>query len=108
MEEPYNNDGNEIFSQRVKAGKRTYFFDVKATRTDDFYLTITEIRKKQGHDGETYRDKQKIFLYKEDFEKFVDALQNSYEKVKELLPEFDFKKPADYHQQDDQDGHKWE
>jgi len=95
VEEQYFNDGNEIFSQRVKAGKRTYFFDIKATRSEDFYLTITEVRKKQGFGGEIFKDKQKIFLYKEDFEKFVEAMNNAYDKVKELLPEFDFKKAAE-------------
>jgi hypothetical protein len=108
VEEQYINDGNEIFSQRVKAGKRTYFFDIKATRSEDFYLTITEVRKKQGYGGEILKDKQKIFLYKEDFEKFVEAMNNSYDKVKELLPEFDFKKAAENNYNGDSDGIKWE
>ena len=83
-------DRNEIFSKRVRAGKRTYFFDVKATRSNDYYLTITESKRKYKNDGFSY-EKHKIFLYKEDFVKFVEALNESVEHVKsELLPNFDF------------------
>lgn len=85
-----DSDKNEIFSQRVRAGKRTYFFDVKATRSNDYYLTITESKRKYKDDGYTY-EKHKIFLYKEDFNKFMDALNNTVDHVKEeLMPEFDF------------------
>lgn len=65
----------EIYSKAVRAGKRTYFFDVKSTRKDEFYLTITESKKRFEPDGNFYFEKHKIFLYKEDFEKFVDGLQ---------------------------------
>ncbi|MBO3697649.1 DUF3276 family protein [Roseivirga sp. E12] len=83
-------DRNEIFSKRVRAGKRTYFFDIKATRSNDYYLTITESKRKYKEDGFTY-EKHKIFLYKEDFAKFVNALSETVEHVKEeLMPEFDF------------------
>ena len=83
-------DKNEIFSKRVKAGKRTYFFDVKATRSNDYYLTITESRRKYKDDGFTY-EKHKIFLYKEDVNKFLEALTTTLEHVKtELMPDFDF------------------
>ena len=83
-------DRNEIFSKRVRAGKRTYFFDIKATRSNDYYLTITESKRKLKDDGFTY-EKHKIFLYKEDFGKFVDALNESVDHVKnELMPEVDF------------------
>jgi len=83
-------DRNEIFSKRVRAGKRTYFFDIKATRSNDYYLTITESKRKYKDDGFSY-EKHKIFLYKEDFVKFVDALNETVEHVKsELLPDFDF------------------
>ena len=83
-------DRNEIFSKRVRAGKRTYFFDIKATRSNDYYLTITESKRKYKEDGFSY-EKHKIFLYKEDFVKFVDALNDTVEHVKsELLPDFDF------------------
>ncbi|MBB6460679.1 DUF3276 family protein [Flammeovirga kamogawensis] len=77
----------EIFSRKVRAGKRTYFFDVKATRSNDYYLTITE-SKKRFKDDQPVFEKHKIFLYKEDFEKFVDALGDCVDKVKnDLLPE---------------------
>ena len=90
MEEKKVNDKEEIFSKRVKAGKRTYFFDVKSTRSNDFYLTITESKRKFQEEGFTY-EKHKIFLYKEDFKKFVDALNESVNHVKdELLPDVDF------------------
>jgi uncharacterized protein DUF3276 len=85
-------DKKEIFSERVRAGKRTYFFDVKATRSKDYYLTITESKRKYKDDGYTY-EKHKIFLYKEDFNKFVNALNHTVNHVKEeLLPEVDFEK----------------
>lgn len=65
----------EIYSKAVRAGKRTYFFDVKATRRDEFYLTITESKKRFEQDGNYHYEKHKIFLYKEDFEKFIEGLQ---------------------------------
>ncbi|MDN5202566.1 DUF3276 family protein [Fulvivirgaceae bacterium BMA10] len=90
MEENKQNEREEIHSQRVRAGKRTYFFDVKATRSNDYYLTITESKRKFKDDGYVY-EKHKIFLYKEDFDKFKDALNETIEHVKtELLPEVDF------------------
>lgn len=90
MEEKHSNEREEIFSERVRAGKRTYFFDVKATRSNDYYLTITESKRKYKEDGFTY-EKHKIFLYKEDFDKFVSALNNTVNHVKdELLPDLDF------------------
>lgn len=67
----------EIFTKIVRAGKRTYFFDVKATRKDDFYLTITESKKRLGKEGKVFYEKHKIFLYKEDFEKFADGLKDA-------------------------------
>lgn len=89
----------EIFSRKVRAGKRTYFFDVKATRSNDYYLTITE-SKKRFKDDQPVFEKHKIFLYKEDFEKFVDALGECVDKVKnDLLPDEgydnDYKKSFD-------------
>jgi lipopolysaccharide export LptBFGC system permease protein LptF len=84
--EDYNKE--EIFSKRVRAGKRTYFFDVKATRGQDYYITITESKKKSD---EGIYVKHKIFLYKEDFNKFFDAFNETMNHVKnELLPEYDF------------------
>ncbi len=83
-------DREEIFSKRVRAGKRTYFFDVKSTRSSDYYITITESRRYQKDDGFTY-EKHKMFLYKEDFDKFLEALNESVDHVKtELMPDFDF------------------
>jgi len=65
----------EIYSVAVRAGKRTYFFDVKSTRREEFYLTITESKKRFDQDGSFHFEKHKIFLYKEDFEKFSEGLQ---------------------------------
>ena len=78
-----------IYSKRIRAGKRrTYFFDVRATRGNDYYLTITESRKRFDDNG---YDRHKIFLYKEDFNKFIKALGESVDYVKtELMPDFDF------------------
>jgi hypothetical protein len=67
----------EIYTKVVRAGKRTYFFDVKATRKEDYYLTITESKKRLGKEGKVFYEKHKIFLYKEDFEKFADGLKDS-------------------------------
>ena len=72
---------NEIYSKSVRAGKRTYFFDVKSTRSGDHYLTITESKKKFDQDGNFHFEKHKIFLYKEDFDKFKDGLYEVVEKV---------------------------
>ena len=88
--EENNNDREEIYSERVRAGKRTYFFDVKATRSNDYYLTITESKRRYKEDGFVY-EKHKIFLYKEDFNKFVEALNKTVSHVKdELMPDVDF------------------
>lgn len=82
-----NNDS--IFSKRLKAGKkRTYFFDVKATRGNDYYITLTESKKRLYDEG---YEKHKLFLYKEDFNKFIKALGETIDYVKtELMPDFDF------------------
>ncbi|TDI66129.1 MAG: DUF3276 family protein [Bacteroidetes bacterium] len=90
MEENKDNGKVEIYSKRVRAGKRTYFFDVKATRSNDYYLTITESKRKYKEDGYFY-EKHKLFLYKEDFDKFLAALTETVDHVKtELMPEIDF------------------
>jgi hypothetical protein len=90
VEENKDNGKVEIYSQRVRAGKRTYFFDVKATRSNDYYLTITESKRRYKEDG-YYYEKHKIFLYKEDFNKFIEALNGTVDHVKtELLPDVDF------------------
>lgn len=73
----------EIYSKAVRAGKRTYFFDVKATRRNDYYLTITESKKRFNRDGRYYFEKHKIFLYKEDFEKFVEGLTEIVDYIRQ-------------------------
>lgn len=75
-EENEQRDRDEIFSKAVRAGKRTYFFDVKSTRNEDFYLTITESKKRLAPDGKVFYEKHKLFLYKEDFEKFAEGLND--------------------------------
>ncbi|MBX3255898.1 MAG: DUF3276 family protein [Chitinophagaceae bacterium] len=86
-----NNDKRmeSVYSKRIRAGKRrTYFFDVRSTRNQDYYLTITESRKRFNDNG---YDRHKIFLYKEDFNKFIKALNEAVDHVKtELMPDFDF------------------
>lgn len=77
----------EIFTKIVRAGKRTYFFDVKATRKDDFYLTITESKKRLGKEGKVFYEKHKIFLYKEDFEKFAEGFKDAVTYIDEGMPE---------------------
>ena len=90
MEDNKGNEREELYSQRVRAGKRTYFFDVRTTRGGDYYVTITESKKVFNDDG-FYYQKHKIFLYKEDFNKFQDAVNGTLNHVKEeLLPEVDF------------------
>ena len=90
-----------VYSKRIKAGKRrTYFFDVRETRGSDFYLTITESRKRADDSG---YDRHKIFLYKEDFNKFVKALGEAVDYVKtDLMPDFDF--DAFNHEYEDGEG----
>lgn len=80
-----NND-SDLFSKAVRAGKRTYFFDVKSTRGNDYYLTITESKKRFGQDGKFFYEKHKIFLYKEDFEKFLDGLNEAVDNIRENAP----------------------
>lgn len=74
---------DEIFSKAVRAGKRTYFFDVKATKGDDYYLTITESKKKFSDDGRHQFEKHKLFLYKEDFEKFATGLKEAVDFIQD-------------------------
>jgi hypothetical protein len=78
----------EIFTKVVRAGKRTYFFDVKATRKDDYYLTITESKKRLGKEGKVFYEKHKIFLYKEDFEKFSEGLRDAVNYIDNWKGEF--------------------
>ena len=107
----------KIFSKRIRAGKRTYFFDVRATRSNDYYLTVTESRRYQK-DGDFVYEKSKLFIYKEDFDKVAEALQETIDHIKnELMPHVDFAQfnvpeenpdKADSHGVDDQDSElKW-
>lgn len=109
MEDQRGYDREEIFSKKVKAGKRTYFFDVKSTRANDYYLTITESKRRVNGETFTY-EKHKIFLYKEDFHKFAEALNEAVDYVKtDLLPDVDFEQ---YENEDSEseykDELKWE
>lgn len=101
MENEKNFEQNSVYSKRVKAGKRrTYFFDVRTTKSNDYYITITESKKKFNGDG---YDRHKIFIYKEDFKKFLESMQETVEHVKtELLPDFDFDAVYDYESQHEQ------
>ena len=83
LEENSYREKEEVFSKVVKAGRRTYFFDIKSTKGNDLYLTITE-SKKTTEDGFERFEKHKIFLYKEDFEKFEEALNETLLKINEL------------------------
>lgn len=88
----YEKKGNfrpeSVFSRKIKAGKRrTYFFDVKATKSNDYFLTITESKKRPDESYERF----KIFLYKEDFNKFIETMTETIDHIKkELMPDFDF------------------
>jgi hypothetical protein len=74
--------GDDVYSKPVIAGKRTYFFDVKATKGKDYYLTITESKRRMDSNGHFAYDKHKIFLYKEDFEKFAEGLEEVIQYIK--------------------------
>jgi hypothetical protein len=88
MEDNNLNENGRLFSKVVKAGKRKYFFDVRETKGSDYYIIITESKRK--FDEQNFV-KQKLFLYKEDFNKFSEALQETIDFIKkELLPEYDF------------------
>jgi len=77
------NDREEIFSRSVRAGKRTYFFDVKSTVADEHYLTITESKRRFSNEqGKFFYEKHKLFLYKEDFEKFINGLNDAIEFIR--------------------------
>jgi hypothetical protein len=83
-------DREDVFSKAVRAGKRTYFFDVKSTRGRDLFLTITESKKHTHEDGSAHYDKHKIFLYKEDFDKFMDGLQDAIAEIDRLRSTGDY------------------
>lgn len=84
-------DQNEIYSKVVRAGKRTYFFDIKSTKGNDLYITLTESKKSFGEDGNDNYQKHKIFLYKEDFNRFIGNLEDVISYIKtELMPNYDY------------------
>ena len=86
--EQNDNRRDEVFSKVVRAGKRTYFFDVKATRAEDYYLTVTESKRRFNNDSQKFFfEKHKLFLYKEDFGKFTEGLEEAISKIKELKAE---------------------
>lgn len=87
------NDSGEIYSKAVKAGKRTYFFDVKSTRGNDYYLTITESKKRFDDSGNFSYEKHKLFLYKEDFDKFVEGLEDIINYIRSRS---DYQPPQQY------------
>ncbi len=86
MQDKYKNHRPEKFSKPVRAGKRTYFFDVKATRDENLFITITESKRKMRPDGSFFYEKHKLFLYKEDLIKFADGLQEVMDYVRENNP----------------------
>lgn len=78
FESEKNERKNEIYSIPIRAGKRTYFFDIKATRSDEYYLTITESKRRFNNEsGKFFYEKHKLFLYKEDFDKFANGLNDA-------------------------------
>jgi hypothetical protein len=103
MSDQYTMEQEEIFSKVMRAGRRTYFFDVRSTKAGDFYLTITESKKFTNDDGSYHYKKHKIYLYKEDFSEFKDTLDEMInyvidEKGEEVISERhqkDYKKEAD-------------
>ena len=95
-----NRDIEEIFSKSVRAGRRTYFFDVRSTRAGDYYMTLTESKRDFNEDGTPFYKKHKIYLYKEDFTKFKEALKevSEYiikEKGEEIISDKKFDKPTE-------------
>lgn len=78
------NHRDDLFSKAVRAGKRTYFFDVKSTKGNDLYLTITESKRRFSDDGNFQYEKHKLFLYKEDFDKFAEGLQETIDRIRAI------------------------
>ncbi len=106
MDNGRNSKFESVYSKKVRAGKRrTYFFDVRQTKGDDFYLTLTESTKKFNGDG---YERHKIFLYKEDFNRFIEGLEEAINHVKtQLLPDYDydeFTRRHDEYEEENNDG----
>ncbi|MDG4945021.1 PUR family DNA/RNA-binding protein [Weeksellaceae bacterium KMM 9713] len=114
MDNNEKNSHEEIFSKSLRAGRRTYFFDVRETRAGDYYLTITESKKNSNEDGTFYFKKHKIYLYKEDFQSFKEHLEEATdfitrEKGEEVIserhqPDYNEKVDANEDQDDSRDG----
>lgn len=99
-----SNHRDDVYSNAVRAGKRTYFFDVKSTRKNDLYLTITESKKRFSDNGDRYYEKHKLFLYKEDFDKFIDGLQDAVDEIRSLREDAENGNgSSDYNQQHQSD-----
>ncbi len=94
-----------VYSKKIKAGKRrTYFFDVRKTKGDDYYLTLTESTRKFNADG---YERHKIFLYKEDFNRFMQAFQETVDHIKQdLMPDYDYDEFARRHEEYDEEGYE--
>ena len=109
--EGHDNKSQEIFSKILRAGRRTYFFDVRSTRADDYYLTITESKKHTNEDGSAYYKKHKIYLYKEDFTRFKEIFDDVTkfiidEKGEEIISDYEPKENenSDAKKEDDSKG----
>ena len=98
-----NENREELYSVRVRAGKRTYFFDVKETRGKDLYMTITESKRNFDNDGNVHYQKHKLFLYREDFEKFEDGFIDATDKIKELMASGNYRDPIAERSSDESD-----
>jgi hypothetical protein len=102
------NNREDLYSMSVRAGKRTYFFDVKSTKGRDLYMTITESKRRYADDGKFFYEKHKLFLYKEDFDKFKEGLEAAIEKINELKATGNYNdvSSSDDRDYDDNDGNR--
>lgn len=102
MEQENRNQNDSVFSRKIRAGRRrTYFFDVRTTKASDYYLTITESKKRNDNNG---YERHKVFIYKEDFNKFLAELTEAVNYIKEQMPDFDFDSFNHVYEQDDNQG----
>ncbi len=109
LEQTQGKNGRDIiFSKVIRAGKRTYFLDVKATRKDDYYLTITESKKRFKKNGKRFFEKHKVFLYKEDFDKFTESLEEVINFIKTEKGLDGSEAERHYHSQDQEQEHSFQ
>lgn len=100
MEQDNRNQNDSVFSRKIRAGRRrTYFFDVRTTKSNDYYLTITESKKRNDNNG---YERHKVFVYKEDFNKFLSELTDVVDYIKSQMPDFDFDSFNHVYEQDGQ------